>query len=515
MAPPHNGNHDIVILYDNDVHCAVEGYAKVKALRKEWSEKTPYITVVSSGDFLQGDIIGAVTRGASIVRIMNQVPYDVVTLGNHEFDYGISRMFEMSDSLTATVVDCNFRDLRTHDTPFPPYKIIHYGDVDIAFVGFSTPATYTSSSPAYFQDSTGTYIYDFSSSAFIQVAQNAIDAARREGADYVVALTHLGDVIEQDTNTSVALIAHTKGIDVVLDGHSHSVIADSLVANREGKNVHLSSTGTAFQNIGVLTISPQGQMRTQLISNAAHSDSVLLANIHAEQQGVLATGERIVGRTSFPLSDNDSLGNRAVRNQETALGNFCADAFRTILGTDIAILNGGGFRAGIPVGEISFNSLRKVFPFGNTCCSATITGQQLLDALEFCVSLAPTEGGNFPQVSGMRFTLNTSVASSVTTDPDGLFLNVAGARRVENLEIFNPQLQQYQAVQLDRTYTLASTDYLIISNGNGGILRYAHLLADNLGTDIEILVRYVEQVLKGTIPPLYKQPQGRIVMVSD
>lgn len=506
----------IVIFYENDVHCAVDGYAKLAGLRNRQKEMTPYVTTVSCGDFVQGDVVGAVSEGESIVDIMNEVGYDVVTLGNHEFDFGMSQMFKLMDMLDAPVVDANFRNLRTEEFPFPAYRIIRYGEVDIAYLGLTTTTTPTSVSPMTFQDGAGNIIYDFTHEAFYQHVQSCVDKARLEGADYVVALSHLGDVSVDGHPNSLRLIAQTNGIDVVLDGHDHHVIPDTLVRNSEGGFVLLTSTGTKFEYIGLLTLSTDGVFTSRLIQTDEESvpvDEDVRLFVEDVKQDVLAEGERVVGYSDVPLSIYDEKGERIIRCQEVPIGNLCADAFRITLNTDVALVNGGGIRAGLPAGEITYNNLLSVFPFNNTACSATMTGRQLLDALELSVSYLPDEDGSFMQVSGMKFEVDVSIPSPVVLDEQGLFSHVEGGnRRVGNLRIWDKDSGAYQPIDLDKRYTLASFDYQLKELGSAGIFRYAELKDDNLGQDVQVLSTYIQQVLDGRIEASYGIVEGRIVI---
>ena len=502
----------IVIVFENDVHCAVDGYARLAGLCEQQRLQTPYVTTVSCGDFVQGDVVGSVSHGENIVDIMNQVEYDVVTLGNHEFDYGMSQMFKLTDALEASVVCANFREIRTNTYPFPAYQILRYGEVDIAYLGFTTSTTPTSVSPKTFLDESGNIAYGFMQAAFYQRAQECIDEARAEGADYVIALSHLGDTDRGEHASSISLIKNTIGIDVVLDGHDHHVIPDTLGYDLQGNPVLLASTGTKFSNVGLLTLSTEGKFSSRLIaSGEAPVDKKVQAFVEEIKEKALADGNQVVGYNEVNLSIYDDKGERLVRNQETAIGNFCADAFRMVLNTDVAMINGGGIRADLPQGELTFNHLLTVFPFNNTACTATITGQQLLDALEFSVNLLPNENGSFMQVSGMKFDVDASVPSPIVLDKYDMFSHVGeGKRRVSNLLVLDEESGEYLPVDLGKTYTLSSFNYQLKDLGSEGIFRYAELKEDNLGQDVEVLVTYIEQMLGGRIGQQYADVEGRI-----
>lgn len=509
---PDTPDNHVVIIYDNDVHCAVEGYAAVAALKEKAKEETPYVTTVSCGDFAQGDIIGTFTNGEGAIEIMNRTGYDLATLGNHEFDYGMEQHYKLTDMLDAEVICANFTDLQSNVNVYKPYRIVKYGKTDIAFIGIATPATATSVSPKTFHNADGEIRYSFLPQTLFATIQNYADEARSKGADYVVALSHLGIVKDDDYPTSLELIAVTTGIDAVLDGHSHSVIPDCILLNREGKEVLLSSSGSRFENIGILTLSKNGKFSASLVeTSAVASDSLLKGFIGNVKQNALEKGNKIIGKCDEELDALDDDNEWLVRDREMPLGNFCADAFRVVLNTDIAMINGGGIRANLPAGEITLNSLVSVFPFNNTACTAAITGAQLMDALEVAVMSLPEKSGSFMQVSGIRMTVDTSVPSPVVKDTEGLFSHIGnGKRRVSNVQVMDKTSGKWIAADMSRTYTLSSINYNITGLGSDGIFRYTHILHDNQGQDVEILAKYLE-ILGGNIGKEYNRTQGRIL----
>ena len=502
---------DVVIVYDNDVHCAVDGYAELAAVRNACQKETPYVTTVSCGDFVQGDVIGSVSRGASIVDIMNRVGYDVVTLGNHEFDFGVTHLFALTDSLEAEVIDANFRDLKKDRFPFSPYTIKQYGDIDIAYLGLTTPATLSLVAYTTFIDEAGDVCYDFCQEDFYENAQRFVDEARREGADYVVVLSHLGDSGMSGVS-SVELIHHTTGIDVVLDGHDHHVIPDTTIFNGENCPVLLSSTGSSFRNIGVLTLSANGTFTSKLlpVESSDTVDTEVDAFVHQVKEQVLAQGDKVIGKSDILLDIMDAEGRRIVRNQEAPIGNFFADALRHVSGTDIALVNGGGIRASIPKGDITFNTLLAVSPYHNDICMATMSGKQIMDALEVSARALPSEHGGFLQVSGIRFQVDTSIETSVQFDDKGQFTHVDGTRRVSQVEVWDKVQGKYLPIIPQRIYTISSFGYLIEQGGEAGILRRSKLIKNNMGKDVDFLSIYIRQMLNGCIGEVYNQVEGRI-----
>ena len=492
---------DIVILYDNDVHCAVDVYAEMAALKAETLQKTPYVALVSAGDFVQGGSLGAASKGGYIIDIMNAVGYDFVTLGNHEFDYAIPRMVELMNTLTATAVCCNLIDLKTDRRMYRPYAIKDFGGTKVAFVGGATPYSFNSSTPAYFQDDKGNYVYSLSADNYYDNFQNFVDDARQQGADYVIALTHLGDDISYDPINSQTLAANTRGIDAIIDGHSHSLVPARTLKNKEGKDVLYTQTGAHFENIGVLTISPEGKLSTRLVSvkDYAKKDPRVQAVIEQKKQADAALGARKIGHSEMMLPAKDENGDWLVRKYEPSLGDLCADAFRVTLGTDIAMLGGGSIRKDLPEGDIRYDDIFNVFPFGNTTCTATLSGQQILDALEFGVGAWPTDFGGFLHVSGLTYEFDPSVESPVVYDVNKAFVRIdAGPRRVFNVRVLDPETGNYEPIDPKREYTVGGTTYLLRDAGDGYELLKG--LGHDTGTaDVDQLEKYIVEVLKGEI----------------
>ena len=518
---------NIVILYDNDVHCAVEGYAKMAGVKNELKKQTPYVSVVSCGDFAQGDVIGTLSEGGSIVKIMNQVGYDVVVFGNHEFDFGFPVMEQLASQLKATVVSCNLINKKTDKTLFKPYIIKEYGPTKVAYIGVITPETLTSS-PKIFEDidyisqfdaenNVVNYEFegDFCADSLYGQVQKYVDAARSQGADIVVVLAHLGDeLLDKTMPTSVSLIAQTHGIDVVLDGHAHHTIADTLITNNQNQMVHLSSTGSNFRNIGQLTIAPDNALSLQLLhvdSLTAVDDSVN-ALVDTLKNRTLAFGQQRVGRTPFPLVANDAQGNRIVRQEETNLANFCTDAFRIMLDTDIALINAGGIRENIEAGDITYNDLLRVFPFNNTVCIATLTGKQLVDVLEYSTRYLPKESGGLLHVSGLRYiVMENECPAPIVYDENNLFVALASkSERLDRIEIWDKQAQRYVPIKMNKEYTIAAFDYHIKKMGGNGILRNAVLKQDKMNMDVDVLSAYLFS-LNGCVPAKYAKPEGRMM----
>ena len=504
-------------MYDNDVHCSVDGYPALVSLRNEHLSGGNFVSTVSCGDFASGGVVGAISQGEQVVEIMNYVGYDVVALGNHELDYGVPQMFKLTKSLEAPVVCANLKNVQTDTYLYPAYHIIRYGEVDVAYIGFTTTTSGTVKS---LSDEQGNPLYSFMRNEFYENAQYFIDEARSKGADYVIALAHLGDSEKSGGHpNSIGLIGNTTGIDAVIDGHDHHVISEQFFNNKEGKPVLLTSSGTNFHYIGKLIINTDGTMNSSLIDitdDKVTADSNTKQFVEKIKEEVNSQGNFVIGRSEVDLSIKDADGSRIVRIRETNIGDFCADALRSFTDADIALVNGGGIRADIKRGDILFNDLYNVMPFGDMIATGTLSGEQLLDVLEFSVSALPNEAGTFMQISGLRFELNPNIPSAVVKDVEtGIFLPIGeGERRISNVEILDKQSGEYRAVELSRQYTIATLDYLILEQGGSGILSCVKPDSIYWGADIEVLRHYLEYDLGGVIGSEYSVPQNRIIFIT-
>ncbi len=508
---------DLVILYTNDVHCAVDdaiGYAGLAAYKKQLEAEGNHVLLVDVGDAVQGAPIGTVSKGSIIIDIMNEIGYDVATIGNHEFDYGMPRFFELVEQAKFPYVSANFTDLKTGKQVLEPYTMLEVDGLQFAFVGITTPKTLTSSTPAYFQDETGEFVYGFLQDAkgekVYAAVQSAVDAARAAGADYVIGLAHLGVTMDASPWTSSEVILNTSGIDVVLDGHSHSALESERIKNKDGVWTLLSSTGTKLESIGMLLLTKSGNMTTGLISDYAEKDADVDGFIKSAQAEFEEMLGAVVAKTDVDLTINEpGTDVRIVRNAETNLGDLCADAYRAIGGADIAIVNGGGVRASIPAGDITLGQIISVHPFGNSLCVIEATGQEILDALEMSVRVMPEENGGFLQVSGLSFEINVKTPSSVTLDENGLFVSVDGDRRVQNVMVGD------QPIDPAKTYTLACHDYLIKNAGDGYTMFQDNtLLQDAIMLDNQVLINYITDYLGGVIGADYANPYGQERIVA-
>ena len=515
----------IVILYENDVHCAVEGYARLAGQRDAELQQTPYVSVVSCGDFAQGNTVGSLTRGEAIVRIMNAVGYDYLTVGNHEFDYTVPQMEHLSEMLTAKTLCCNFSRITAsgEEDLFPAYEVKNYGGTKVAFVGVATPSTFRSSTPTYFVDDDGNLLYNFHQHDTYERVQQAVDEARGKGAKIVIVLSHLGDDPEQAY--SRGLIAATHGIDIVFDGHAHHLLNERL-ANDKGDSVTLASTATKFAYIGRLTIDTDNRLTNELLPiNDCHKvNQAVWDTVQAVQQDLEARVSAPVGMSPFALTDRDADNNRLVRQQETNLGDFMADVARYTTGADIGVCNGGGLRTGLYKETITFGDIVSVWPFNNTMRVVECTGQQLIDALEVGVAALPLENGDFLHVSGLRYTADTRVPTSVVWNENRMFDGVGKTRRIVKAEVFVPadgeagklpyeQNGTWQPIDPEATYTIGGQSYIIACSGASGTfakMRLRPIEGEPLN-DVDAVCSYI-RAMGGTVSDAYRLPQGRITI---
>ena len=522
---------DLTILFTSDVHCGVDqgfGYAGLAAMRDQLA-KTDNVLLVDDGDAIQGEPLGTMTHGESVIDLMNAVGYDVAIPGNHEFDYGMDSFLALAEKAAFPYIICNFT--KQGALVFPAYVIKEVEGLKIGFVGVTTPQTLTQSTPKFFQDENGDYIYSFmedqTGEKLYAAVQSAVDAARAAGANYVIAIAHLGNEAASAPYTYADVLGNTTGIDALVDGHSHD--SDQLVMkNKEGEDVIRAACGTKLEGVGYISISAEdGSLSYGLYSwHNSVSAPALLGIENDVSQAVSAAMEdlnvqlsQVVARTAVDLTINDPVAKtesgapiRIIRNAETNLGDLCADAYLDQTGADIAVVNGGGIRVSIPAGDITLNDILKVHPFGNQICVLEVTGQQVLDALEFGARDVPGECGSFLQVAGLTYEIHTYIESSCTMDDMGKFTGVAGEYRVKNVKVGG------EALDLTKTYTLAGHDHTLL-NGGGGMTMFANckVLRKNVKLDNQVLIDYIVDTLGGVAGEAYADPygQGRIVAVSE
>ncbi len=506
---------DAVILHTNDIHCGVAQNIHIAAVTRykhDLQKENPAVILVDAGDALQGEPLGSLSRGAAIIRIMNSADYDFAIPGNHEYDFGMKRLLELAPQLKCGYYCCNFIDKKTNEPVFKTHKIITLDGKKIALIGVTTPETLISSSPKSFQDENGKFIYGFledeDGSKLYAGIQKTVDAARAAGAEYVVLVAHLGTNGAVPIWSSGAVAAHTNGIDVIIDGHSHEQYT-RLDKNKDGKDVLIEQTGTKIASVGKITIHDDGTITGELIKGLTAVDEDVKRIADEELAQVDVQLSKPVGTVNVDLV-TDIDGIRRVRSGETNLGDFVADALRASVHADVAIVNGGGFRKAIAAGEVTYKTLATMFPFTNNLVMRSITGQQLLDALELGAAKYPEESGGFFQVSGITYTIDARVPSSVVQNAQGSFVRVDGAYRVKDVMV--------GGVPLDTSedYTVVSNSYIMRYGGNGmTMFDDAPLLRDTAFSDIDAIADYVK-AQGGIIGEGYENPagSGRITIIK-
>ena len=503
---------EVTILYTNDVHTYIDKqapeltYAAIAALKQSYQNAGKKVLLVDAGDHVQGTAYGSMDEGASIIELMNAAGYDAATPGNHEFDYGMDRAKELMRDADFPYLSCNWVDLRTNLRVLPEIKVFVRGGVRIAFVGITTPETFTKSTPAYFMNKAQTkYIYDIlggeDGQKLYSAVQKAVDKAKCL-ADVVIGLGHLGVDPSSSPWTSEEVIAHTTGFDAFIDGHSHTVMENKQVADASGRLVTLTQTGSYFANVGEMTIAPDGTISTRLVSTYDQEDPAVAAEQAAWVSSVdEMLGEKIaVADTKFYITD-PATGKRRIRSGETNLGDFVADGIYTYfneveqLHCDIAIMNGGGIRSDEDAGYWTFKTCKQVSPFGNVACLMSVTGKQIQDALEFAARFAGAEGkenGGFLQVAGATYEIHTDIPNTVQTDDKNVWIGSAiGTPRVQNVKIYDRANGTYVPLDENKTYALAGMNYTLRNLGDGfAMFDGAELIKDYVSEDYLVMSTY-------------------------
>ena len=504
---------DVTILYTNDVHTYIDNkspkptYAAIAALKKSIEDTGRDVLLVDAGDHIQGTAYGSMDDGATIIELMNEAGYDLATPGNHEFDYGMARAKAVIQEADFPYVSCNWVDLRTGFNVLPSVKFFFVGGRKIAFVGVTTPETFTKSTPAYFMNDAQTkYIYDIlggeDGQKLYDAVQKAIDKAEFWGADTIIGLGHLGVDPSSSPWTSEEVIAHTHGFTAFIDGHSHTVMANKQVTDASGKAVTLTQTGSYFKNIGKMTVGADGTITTELINTYEGLDAAVAATASNWISAVDdMLGEEIaVGDTKFYIND-PATGKRRIRSGETNLGDFVADGIYTYfneieqLDCDIAMMNGGGIRTDVSAGDWSFKTCKQISPFGNVACLMAVTGQQIQDALEFGARFVGPEGkenGGFLHVAGATYEIHTDIPNTVRTDDKNVWQGSAtGTPRVQNVRIYDRKTGTYEPLDPNRTYALAGMNYTLRNLGDGfAMFDGAELIKDYVSEDYLVMSTY-------------------------
>ena len=497
-----------VILHTNDVHGAIAGYAYITALKADYEAKGAEVILVDAGDYSQGTSYVSVTKGLDAIEMMNAAGYDVVTLGNHEFDYGYT---QLKDNMTKAKFKVLCADVFNADgTPIfdANYTYTTKSGVKVGFFGMETPETQTKANPTKIKGLTFA-----TNDAFTKAAADQVEALK--DADVVICLAHLGVDGESKPYRSTDLYAAVKGIDFIIDGHSHTVMT-------KGENGEpIQSTGTAFANIGVIVIDDATKKIESNSLFEIKEDTAKDATVAAAAQKIIDRIDKEYGAV-FAKSEVELNGAKAPngnRDSETNNGDLITDAMvwkilqdKESLTVDadhvVAVTNGGGIRKAINPGDVTKKSINEVLPFGNTVVTIYITGAELLEALEASTYCTPDAIGGFPQVSGINYTISTAVAydANAETYPASTYY---GPKSINRVTINSINGKEFKA---DDTYAVITNDFC----GGGGDTYYAFAAATaKFDTGIpldEVVMEYITAELKGVIGKQYAAPQGRILM---
>ena len=521
---------DITIIYTNDVHSYIDNvvkdkdgnitsdgfrFSKIAAMVKDMRAEGKNVLLVDAGDEIQGDIYGAMDEGETIINLMKATGYQLATPGNHDFDYGVIHFLKLAETAGFPYVTCNFHSTRTKEIIFSDSYVFDIGGKKVAFVGMSTPGTITSSTPTYFQDENGEFIYTIDGLAnpndLYTSVQNAIDNVK-DNADYVIGIGHLGvgmDSVNRGWD-SKSVIEHVSGFDAFIDGHSHTTMEGEHVKDKDGNDVILTQTGCYLSAVGKMTISADGEISTELLSDYDREDETVaqlekdwISDIDARMNEKIATLD-----SPLYIANPDNSKARLIRSRELNLGDFSADSVywffneRLELDCDVVMQNGGGIRAQLEKGDLTYLSVKQVSPFGNMICLISATGQQILDALEMGVTdigewnderNIPAENGGFMQVAGLQYTVDATIPSSVETDSNDMFVKVNGDYRVRDVMVYNRESGEYEPLELDKEYQLGGINYILRNNGNGlTVFDSDELTIDYVGQDYIILAEYMK-----------------------
>ena len=515
----------VVILYTNDAHTYYQsniGYDGLALYKKELESQYDNVLLVDAGDAIQGTSIGSISKGIALIDMMNHLGYDLAIPGNHEFDFGFEVLDDCAEKLDCGYVCANFC---TSDgkTVFEPWRIIESGGLKIGFVGAVIPDTFTRSAIKDILNEVGEPMYDFladeTGDRLSKNLQEQIDKARENGADYVILVSHLGN------NESVSavyasdkIVAKLTGLNAVIDAHTHEVY-NTTTPDKDGNMIPLSQAGAYMKGIGTLTIYKDGRLEARVIDTVPAFSEIpyetvvrgdvernvdpdmkkFMEDIVAPYQPLL---NRKIGELSVDLIKVEEVDYS--RTGENGLCDFVADAFRSVGNTQIGLTIAGAVRTNLYAGDITYQDIVDILPFCNNVVTARVTGQMILDALEFGVSFLPNGDGGFPQISGITFTINKEIPTSVKMDEKRQFISIGGERRISDVKIGDEDLDP------NGSYTITVTQYLLTGGNGYTMFNDAKILTDLRLADNEVVTKYIEDNLNGKIPDIYEKALGRI-----
>lgn len=517
---------EVIIVYTNDIHSYIantktdDAGTELPSLRlddisryvKNLKLNHKNVLLVDSGDEIQGTVYGAYDKGKSVIDIMNSVGYDLATPGNHDFDYGMDNFNSVLKQANFPYISCNFKRVDGSNV-LDKYKIFEIGGFKIGFVGISTPQTITQSTPAFFQNENKEFIYKFEGQSnkedLYKAVQDTINEIRNN-VDYVIALGHLGVGADatKDGVSSIDVINNTTGIDAFIDGHSHTVMEKEIVKSKDNKDVILTQTGSYLENFGVMTLTNNDmkpRVDTKLLNELGEDKNIeykLISDVNAKLGQKFAVLEK-----TLYVTNANNVKQRLVRARETNLGDFSSDSvywylnLEKELDCDIALTNGGGIRANIDAGDVTYLSAKTVMPFGNQVCLVKTKGINIKNALEMGVNVcegwnkewdSPAENGGFLQVAGLKFDVDASVESTVKVDSNNLFSEVSGEYRVRNIMVYNKKTDQFEALDENKEYTVGGINYVLRNSGCGlSMFADSQLVVDYIDEDYMVLAKYM------------------------
>ncbi|MBO7703487.1 MAG: bifunctional metallophosphatase/5'-nucleotidase [Solobacterium sp.] len=505
-----------MILHTNDVHCSYDagiGYDGLKLYREELEQQYEHVLLADAGDALQGRQIGPLSKGQELIRIMNRLHYDVAIPGNHEFDYGDDGFRECAELLDCGYICSNF--CTSNGTPvLEPYRIFDFDQCRIGFLGVDTPDTLLSSIISVCTDETGepkySFLMDDSGETLYRTLQGYIDELKEQNCDYIILLAHLGngDAVSPRYE-SKTIISHLSGLDAVIDAHSHEAKIET-VKDQDGKELLLTQAGVHFSHVGKLIIHTDGTITAELIDEVPKPEGIAAIEVTREdgkrwvdpQEHELlreltavyeARSNEVIGETEFDLLAEDKVDGLTAAAEELALGDLAVDAFRSFTGADIAFIPMASIYGVLRSGEITRNDEFKVFPYINPLVTFHMKGSEILELLEYTVRELPELSYLFPNVSGLRFTVDLS-------QPEG--------NRGKDVLVND--------VPLDPEADYSFTTSMYIKNGNYGFTILEKYPIETLTEENEsdVLLEYILTTLNGIIPEEYQIPQGQITILQ-
>ncbi|MBQ7244221.1 MAG: bifunctional metallophosphatase/5'-nucleotidase [Bacilli bacterium] len=533
---PEKPREDITIIYTNDIHGYIDNatkddsgetkdglrFSKVAGYVEALEKQGKNVLLVDAGDQVQGSVYGAMDKGETMISIMNDSGYDLATPGNHDFDFGMAGFNGFVERANFPYISCNFQSILENKLVLEPYKIFDIGGAKVGFVGISTPETITTSTPPYFQNDKGEFIYTFlgqdDPKKLYASVQNAIDSIK-DKVDYVIALGHLGVGVDTEKKgiSSLNVIANTSGLSAFIDGHSHTTVEQRMVKTKDQKECLLTQTGCYLKAFGEMTISKKGAFSSKLIED---SDAVNEA-VQEKERALISRIQKEMGQAvanvdhKLYITNPDKPAQRLIRARETNLADLCSDCMywylndQKELDCDIALINGGGIRAEIESGEATYNNIQSVHPFGNQVCLVKTKGINIKNAIEMGVSVigewdqkkdGPAENGGFLHIAGMQYEIDAAIPSSVKIDDNGMFVSVDGAYRVKNLKVYDKATQSYVDFDEEKEYLVGGINYLLKNSGNGlSMFRDSENVLDYIGADYVVLAEYMKAFQNGHV----------------